>query len=268
MTPTNQQYDPIQAPYDYIRTSTIALIEHENVRTTLTPFLPNARILELACGSGFYTYSLLSWDVRSILGVDISPVMLHKARSMVDHYEAKEKVAFIEADCAVPRAYEGGPFDVVFAAWLLNYAPDREGLVEMFRNVAMNLKEGGRFVAVTVPPSENPIDSLNAEASARPEPQGSGYLVYKHIKDVEDGIFFGVHAETPIGKLYFECYHLRKEVYEEAAREAGLTGTMEWGVTDVPESFITKDGVPGGATFQELETYMSIPAHGILVITK
>ncbi|KAL5350193.1 hypothetical protein ACLOAV_005230 [Pseudogymnoascus australis] len=252
MTPTNQQYDPIQAPYDYIRTSTIALIEHENVRTTLTPFLPNARILELACGSGFYTYSLLSWDVRSILGVDISPVMLHKARSMVDHYEAKEKVAFIEADCAVPRAYEGGPFDVVFAAWLLNYAPDR----------------GGRFVAVTVPPSENPIDSLNAEASARPEPQGSGYLVYKHIKDVEDGIFFGVHAETPIGKLYFECYHLRKEVYEEAAREAGLTGTMEWGVTDVPESFITKDGVPGGATFQELETYMSIPAHGILVITK
>ncbi|OBT64431.1 hypothetical protein VE03_05777 [Pseudogymnoascus sp. 23342-1-I1] len=268
MTLPNLQYDHIQEAYDYVRTSTIALIERDNVGTTLAPFLPNARVLELACGSGLYTYSLLVWDAGSVVGVDISPVMLEKAQSIADCYEAKGKVAFIKADCAVPTEYEGGPFDVVFAAWLLNYAPDRAGLVEMFRNAAMNLKEGGRFVAVTVPPSENPIDSLNAEAKARPGPEGSGYLVYKHIVDVEDGIFFGVHAETPAGKLYFECYHLRHEIYEEAAREAGFTGTMEWRVTDVPESFISRDGVPGGATLDELETYMTIPAHGILVITK
>ncbi|ELR09393.1 hypothetical protein GMDG_03957 [Pseudogymnoascus destructans 20631-21] len=82
MSPTSLQYDPIQAPYDYIRTSTIALIEHDNVRTTLTPFIPNARVLELACGSGFYTYDLLKWGARSVVGVDISAVMMDKARSV------------------------------------------------------------------------------------------------------------------------------------------------------------------------------------------
>ncbi|OBT79565.1 hypothetical protein VF21_01272 [Pseudogymnoascus sp. 05NY08] len=240
MAPASLQYDPILAPYDYIRTSTIALIEHDNVHTTLNPFIPNARVLELACGSGFYTYDLLKWGASSVVGVDISAVIMDKARSVGEEMGAGERVAFIQADCAVPK---------------------------MFRNVAVNLKEGGRFVSITVPPSENPIDSLNAEATARPEPEGSGYLMYKHIKDVEDGIFFGVHGETPVGKLYFECYHLRKEVYEEAAREAGLKGTLEWGVTEVPERFLTEDA-PGGATLRELETYKSIPAHGILVITK
>lgn len=267
MAPPKQQYDPIQAPYDYIRTSTIALIERDNVRTTLTPFIPNARVLELACGSGFYTYSLLEWGASSVVGVDISPVMMDKARSLGEELGVGERVTFIQADCAIPKTYEGGPFDIVFGAWLLNYAPDREGLVEMFRNVALNLKDGGRFVSISLPPSSNPIDSLNAEAAARPEPQGSGYLNYRHIKDVEDGIFFGVHGDTPVGKLYFECYHLTKEVYEAAAREAGLKGTLEWGVTEVPEGFLAGDA-PGGATLLELETYKNIPAHGVLAITK
>ncbi|OBT47163.1 hypothetical protein VE00_03377 [Pseudogymnoascus sp. WSF 3629] len=267
MAPASLQYDPILAPYDYIRTSTIALIEHDNVRTTLTPFIPNARVLELACGSGFYTYDLLKWGASSVVGVDISAVMMDKARSVGEEMGVGDKVSFIQADCSVPKVYEGGKFDIVFGAWLLNYASDREELVQMFRNVAVNLKRGGKFVSITVPPSENPIDSLNAEATARPEPEGSGYLMYKHIKDVEDGILFGVHGETPVGKLYFECYHLRKEVYEEAAREAGLKGTLEWGVTEVPERFLREDA-PGGATLRELETYKSIPAHGVLVITK
>jgi SAM-dependent methyltransferase len=267
MATSKQQYDPIQAPYDHARTSSIALIEHDNVRTTIAPFITNARVLELACGSGFYTYSLLEWGASSVVGVDISPVMMDKARSVGEEIGAWERVSFIQADCTVPKAYEGGPFDLVFGAWLLNYAPDHKGLVAMFRNVAMNLKDGGKFVSITVPPSSNPIDSLNAEASARPEPEGSGLLMYKNIKDVEDGIFFGVHADTPVGKLYFECYHLRKEVYESAAREAGLKGKIEWGVTEVPERFLTENA-PGGATLRELETYNSIPAHGVLVITK
>ena len=36
-----------------------------------------------------------------------------------------EKISFIKADCSLPSVYPGGPFDIVFGAWLLNYAPDR-----------------------------------------------------------------------------------------------------------------------------------------------
>jgi SAM-dependent methyltransferase len=261
MAPAEQQYDTIQRPYDYIRGASIAFIERENVHGIVAPFIEKARVLELACGSGFYTYSFLEWGASSVLGVDISSVMIDEARR-----QGKD-VSFIQADCSIPKAYDGGPFDLVFGAWLLNYAPDRAGLVNMFRNIAMNLKDGGRFVSVTVPPSSNPIDSLNAEANARPMPAGSGYLIYNHIKDVEDGIYFRVHGETPVGDLNFECYHLKKELYEEAAREGGLKGKLMWGVTDVPDRYLKGEG-PGGASLDELETYQTIPSYGVLVIMK
>lgn len=261
MAAAEQQYDTIQGPYDYIRTASIAFIERENVYEAVAPFIEKARILELACGSGFYTYSFLDWGASSILGVDISSVMINQAQSL------GKDVSFIQADCSVPKAYDGGPFDVVFAAWLLNYAKDRDELISMFRNISTNLKDGGRFVSITVPPSSNPMESMNAEINARPMPAGSGYLIYNHIRDVKDGIYFRVHGETPVGELNFNNYHLKKELYEEAAREAGLKGKLEWGVTKVPERYLKGEG-SGGASLAELETYKSIPNYGVLVIAK
>lgn len=257
-----QQYDTIQGPYDYIRTASIALIERENVQTAISPFIKDARILELACGTGFYTYSFLEWGAESVLGVDISSVMIDEAKRL------GKNVSFIQADCSIPKQYEGAPFDIVFGAWLLNYAPNRKGLVDMFRNIALNLKEGGRFVSITVPPSYNPIDSANAEREARPLiAGGSGYLAYDHIRDVEDGICFRVYGDTPVGMVDFQCYHLKKEVYEEAAREAGLKGKLEWGVTEVPERYLKGEG-EGGASLAELESYKIVPNYGVLVIEK
>ena len=74
------QYDNIQAPYDYIRTKTIAFIEHENVHTTIVPYIKDARVLELACGSGFYAFDILKWGASSVVGVDISHNMVEEAR--------------------------------------------------------------------------------------------------------------------------------------------------------------------------------------------
>ncbi|CAD6446656.1 b9ec185b-151d-488c-9e76-f9a31870d8f9-CDS [Sclerotinia trifoliorum] len=260
-------YDHIQKPYDYIRTASIALIERENIHTTITPHIRGARILDLACGSGFYTSSFVPWGAASVLGVDISPVMIDRARQHSRFEEDSGSISFIHADCSIPRKYEGGPFDIVFAAWLLNYAPDRENLVSMFRNVEMNLKEGGRFIAVTLPPSSNPVESINAEARLRPGSLGgSGYLVYRYVSDLRDGILFHAHGDTPVGDLDFECFYLRREVYEEAAREAGLKGSLEWGVTRVPESYLK--GREGGASLRELVSYGQVPGYGVLVIEK
>ncbi|KAJ8061085.1 hypothetical protein OCU04_010160 [Sclerotinia nivalis] len=264
MPSESHQYDRIQEPYDYIRTATIALIERENVHATIAPYIRGARILELACGTGFYTSHFVSWGAASVLGVDVSPVMIDQARRS----RSGDSVSFVRADCSIPMKYEGAPFDIVFAAWLLNYAADREGLVDMFRNIAMNLKEGGRFIAITVPPSSNPIEFVNAEAKARPLSEGgSGYLVSHHVRDVQDGIYFHVHGDTPVGDLDFECFHLKKEVYEEAAREAGLMGSLEWGVTVVPERYL-RGGGEGGASLRELESYGKVPNYGVLVIGK
>lgn len=72
MASTEQQYDAIQGPYDYIRGASIAFIERENVHEKLASFIKGARVLELACGSGFYTYNFLDWGAISVIGVDIS----------------------------------------------------------------------------------------------------------------------------------------------------------------------------------------------------
>ncbi|KAL8993910.1 MAG: hypothetical protein Q9169_005984 [Polycauliona sp. 2 TL-2023] len=270
------QYNAIQAPYDYIRKKSLALIEHENIRTTLAPHITNARVLELACGSGFYTYDFLKWGATSVLGVDISPVMISQARSNGNSPAGAtpasvltdgKKVDFLLADCTKPEAYAGGPFDIVFGAWLLNYAPDRKGLVDMFRNIAMNLKEGGRFVSITVPPAENPMDPINAELRVRPPPEGSGGLYYWVNGDVDDGVYFHVKGYTPVGDVDFDCYHLRQSVYEEAAREAGFKGELIWGKTEVPERWLRGEG-EGGATVEELKTYGNVTNYGVLVVEK
>lgn len=270
------QYNQIQAPYDYIRKKSIALIEHENIRTTLAPHITNAHVLELACGSGFYTYDFLKWGATSVLGVDISPVMIEQARHSGSSpvgttpesvLTEGRKVDFLLADCTKPERYPGAPFDVVFGAWLLNYAPDRQGLIDMFRNISMNLREGGRFVSITVPPAENPMDSINAELNVRPPPEGSGGLYYSVNEHVEDGVFFHVKGHTPLGDVDFDCYHLRKSIYEEAAREAGLKGELRWGKTEVPERWLRGEG-DGGASLEELRSYGDVTNYGVLVVEK
>lgn len=264
------QYDTIQAPYDHIRKKSIALIEHENVRTTLAPYIANARVLELACGSGFYTYSFLHWGATSVHGIDISPTMITEAKRLAPQDLKEGSIAFTLADCSIPTTYPGGPFDVVFGAWLLNYAPDRAALVSMFTNIALNLRLGGHFVSVTVPPTNDPTASVEAEFRARPPPEGSGGLSYYKLRDVEDGIYFHVHGWTPVGEVRFECWHLRREVYESAVREAGLR-VVGWGGTCVPEGWLKGEGegeVEGGASREELGSYEGVPGYGVLVVEK
>lgn len=266
------QYDNIQAPYDYIRTKTIALIERENVHTIIAPYIKGARVLEFACGSGFYTFDFLKWGASSVVGVDLSHNMLEEARrkgekSDVGKERATKDVKFVLGDGSQPTTYEGGNFDVVFAAWFLNYAPNRAGLVDMFRNLCMNLRSGGHFISVTCPPTSDPSASVEAEFKARPPPEGSGALYYNKINDVKNGIYFHVHGETPFGDVAFDCYHLKQEVYEQAAREAGLTGELSWGVTSVPDRYLKGEGL-GGASIKELQTYLTVPNYGLLVVGK
>lgn len=259
------QYNTIQAPYDEVRKSSIALIERANVQETVAPFINDALVLDLACGSGFYSYDFLKWGASKVVGVDISSAMLEQARAASSHMPSNSAtIEFMVADCSKSVAYEGGPFDLVFGAWLLNYAPSGKEMVDMFRNIALNLKDGGHFVGVTPPPTQDPTAFVEAERKARPS--GSGGLLCSASGAVEDGITFHAYADTKHGDMDFDCYHLRKEVYEAAAREGGLRGEVAWSVTTVPEEFL--ENRKGGASVEELESYKVTPHFGILVIGK
>ncbi|MCJ1280031.1 hypothetical protein MMC21_007856 [Puttea exsequens] len=260
------QYDTIQSPYDEIRKRANAHIESANVHQALRPYIANARVLDLACGSGFYSYRLLDWGAASVLGIDISPVMIKtaenaKTASLLSSYEA---VSFQVADCAKPVMYEGGPFDIVFAAWLLNYAPTRKDLAEMYANIALNLKDGGHFVAVTVPPTQDIPAQYAAERAARPN--GSGALFVHTTGELQDGNMAHCHAQTEVGDVDFDFFHLRRSVYESAAREGGLSGRLEWMDVRVPGEGVER--VEGLDTDEEIASYNRVPHLGVLVIAK
>lgn len=259
------QYNAIQAPYDEMRKYSIALIEHANVQEAVAPSIKNARVLELACGSGFYSYDFLKWGASKVVGVDISSAMIEQARAASSEMPLKSAtIKFKLADCSVPVQYDGGLFDLVFAAWLLNYASSRTELVAMFRNVSLNLKDGGHFVAVVPPPTQDPAAFVEAERMARPS--GSGGLLCSTTGVVKDGIAFHAHADTSRGSVDFDCYHLRKDVYEAAAREGGLRGEVTWSVTTVPDDILRDRR--GGASVEELESYKVTPNFGMLRIAK
>ncbi|KAL8848567.1 MAG: hypothetical protein Q9221_006400 [Calogaya cf. arnoldii] len=260
------QYNTIQAPYDEWRTTSIALIERDNVRSAVAPYIKGSRILELACGSGFYTHQFIHWGADRVVGVDISSTMLDKATRGATTDASMTKVKFIEQDCSKAKVIDGGKFDVVFGAWLLNYVETRKELVEMFRLVAMNLKDGGLFVGITLPPTNDPTAFVKAERGVRPAPQGSGGLLLTVTEEVEVGIKMHVYADKASGEVNFDCWHLRKDVYEEAAREGGLGGVLEWRTTDVTDEFLERR--EGGASLEELESYRKVPHYGMVVVRK
>lgn len=266
------QYDTIQGPYDEIRKTSIAIIERENVHEAVRPFIKGARVLDLACGSGFYSLDFVEWGASSVVGVDILQPEARRRAALANTTASASSpetdgVRFVQADCSKPVAYDGGPFDLVFAAWLLNYAPSARDMVEMFRNISLNLKGGGHFVAVTPVPSEDPVAFYAAENEARP--QGSGFLVVEPTGEVDDGIVIHVHGDTAVGAVDFDNYHLRSNVYKSAAREGGLHGSFQWKLTavrPVPDGFL--EHREGGASIEELESYAVTPNYGVLIIAK
>lgn len=258
------QYDGIQAPYDEIRKTAIAIIERENVHEAVTPFINGARVLDLACGSGFYTREFVKWGASSVVGVDISAAMLAEAQRATDHAGLSTAATFLQADCGKPAAYQERPFQLVFGAWLLNYAAGTKELTELFRNISLNLEDGGYFVGVTPPPTQDPVAHYEAEIAARPD--GSGLLKLAPTGSVEDGWAIHCHADTDVGTVDFDCYHLRKDVYEAAARAGGLQGKVEWILTTVTAEFIQNPR--GVASVEELQSYKTTPHYGLIIIAK
>ena len=222
-------YDGIADAYDTSRSKGNKKDSFEmlNVKSILKPLIQDARVIEFACGSGFYTFELLDWGARSVVAADNSKEMLRLGQDIVDQRQLAGKITFLESDCSKVTSFPGSPFDVAFGAWLLPYAPDSRTLTSMFQNVAHNLKDGGVFVSVTNPPSNDPKATFQSEIYSSPPAQKGGF--YRELlHDVEDGICTRVHIPSTQGDNYFDGYRLKLQVYEKAAKAAGLTGEMKW----------------------------------------
>ena len=109
-------------------------------------------VLDLACGEGFYSRLVRERVAARVVGVDLSS-------GMIGLGIAAEKESPLGSEYRVgdAKAYQTDErFDIVAAAYLLNYADTEEKLAAMCQTVARSLKPGGRFVTVNNNPSQSP----------------------------------------------------------------------------------------------------------------
>jgi ubiquinone/menaquinone biosynthesis C-methylase UbiE len=96
--------------------------------------------LDLGCGDGRLTLELRA---RRIVGADVSPVALARARPRVDQHD----VELVEVTPGAVLPFDDGEFDLVLLAETIEHVVDVQSLLSEVRRV---LKPGGEL-AVTTP---------------------------------------------------------------------------------------------------------------------
>jgi ubiquinone/menaquinone biosynthesis C-methylase UbiE len=166
-------------------------------------------VIDLACGEGYYTRELRGRGAARVLGVDLSHGMIELAEA-----EEKRNPRGIEYRVGDARTLElPEQFDLVFAAYLLNYARTADELAEMCRAIARCLKPGGRFVTANNNPAEPPSNF----------PAGRSYGYVKRLEgEPADGtpVIWEFFLEE--GPFEVRNYILGVETMEAAFRAAGL----------------------------------------------
>jgi toxoflavin synthase len=201
------QYDHIGSKYDeYAQTATLKRAESYTF-FRMVGELTGQRVLDLACGFGFYTRQLKQRGAAQVVGVDISPEMIRLARAK--EQEDPTGVEYRVGDAIhLPLL---GPFDLVTAVYLLNYAESKGQMLGMCQSAYDNLVAGGRFVAYTINPAftlSKPNSTKYGVTMLRQTPEVDRYMC-----DLE----FATEPPTP-----YQHPQWNQATHEWAVREAGF----------------------------------------------
>ena len=275
---TSPQYDAIASAYVYFKTLPPVRVETANLCAAVAPYVAGARVLDLACGAGHYSRLLLEWGASSVIGVDISSAMIAVAERQreTSPEEIRKRLRFEVGDAATLGKVDGDAgFDLVTGMWLLNYAGTTEEVRKMFETILSNLKLGGVFVgilpeAMGLTEMEELKERYDALVQRRWDSWSITVRLFERLE--EEGRMLGWKARVQAkGKdggdgVNFVNYQLGKEVYEEAARKAGLQEALEWR-TAVLDEDIKKQAAENDEDFWR--QYLEIGPHfGLLFIHK
>ena len=170
---------------------------------------PNARVLDLACGTGKWTPVLgraLADDGR-LVAFDYSMAMLGQTRARLLDEEDNllpAKTCFVRGD-AYNLPFKEEAFDVVFFGFWLSHVP-RERVGSFLTEVRRVLKPGGQIFVVD---SAQEPDRPPEEISQRPLKDGAVYPVLKiryatsELQTLLEHYFGKGHASAKQTRRYF-----------------------------------------------------------------
>ncbi|MFI0815544.1 class I SAM-dependent methyltransferase [Streptomyces sp. NPDC021098] len=217
---TTLQYDEIGEEYEGVKSLPMARYPERASFLGMLGDIRGRSVLDLACGTGFYTRQLKRLGAAEALGVDISGEMVAAARGIEERGPLGARYEVCDVTELPPPER---PFDLVTAVYLLNYAQDAAAMERMCRGAHRSLAPGGHFYALTQDPDFRfdgpPTDKYGFRYRAEGE-NASGPLM--RITALVDPPVEFVAGCPP------------HEVYERALRAAGF-GPVEWVPLTVPE---------------------------------
>jgi ubiquinone/menaquinone biosynthesis C-methylase UbiE len=146
---------------------------------------------------------------KRVKGVDLSQGMIELARKQ--EHEQRLGIEYAVGDAR--ELPESDEFDLVVAAYLLNYARDRDELASMCGGIARSLRPGGRFVTV----NSNPALTF---------PDAPSYRRYGFETSVTGEWREGAPIKWTFylsdGTFEIENYYLDVAAHEQALRQAGF----------------------------------------------
>ena len=166
-------------------------------------------VFDVGCGEGFYTRMIRERGVARVTGIDLSHRMIELARTQ----EAQHRlgIEYVVGDAReLPATRQ---FDLVIAAYVLNYAHDAQELQMMYDGLARCVRTGGRFVTVNCSP-------------ALTFPDAPSYRKYGFETSVrgrwQEGVPITWTFYLDDGPFEVENYHLGTRTHEAACRLAGF----------------------------------------------
>jgi toxoflavin synthase len=234
------QYQTIGSKYSAVKLKPSVAYTEVAAVVKLLGDVKGKRVLDLACGTGFYTRLIRNKGAERVVGVDLSSTMIDVAKELEE--TSPQGIEYRVADVANMEPI--GTFDIVTAIWLLHYARTREELRAMSYNISRNLTPSGQLIAIIPNP-----DFINAQDDT------DLYEFHTHVLSVKDLV-----AHVRMDENF--SIHYRQwpfEAYEEALSLAGFS-SPEWHAVCVSPKGIEKMGLDYWEKFQNNPISLSLVA--------
>ncbi|MEV5983372.1 class I SAM-dependent methyltransferase [Streptomyces sp. NPDC052114] len=233
---STQQYDEIGEAYEGFKALPLERYVAVPSFLGLVGDVRGRSVLDLACGTGFYSREFGRRGATEVLGVDISGEMVAVAREL----ERKQPlgVRYEVGDVAELPPVEQ-PFDIALGVHLLNYAEDAAAMERMCRAVHRSLRPGAAFFVV----NQSPDFRFDG-----PSPEKYGFRSELTGEEGGNGPLARTTAllDPPVS---FVATRPRREVYEKCLAAAGFS-EVTWVPMEVSEAGVRAFGADHWADFR------------------
>ncbi|MFD9032064.1 class I SAM-dependent methyltransferase [Streptomyces sp. NPDC059567] len=224
-----QQYDEIGEAFEGFKALPLTRFGEVPSFLGMVGDVSGKSVLDLACGTGFYSREFKRRGATDVFGVDISVEMIAAARKIEerDPLGVRYEVGAVEDLEALDRH-----FDIALAVQCLNYAEDIAAMERMCRNIHRSLVPGGEFFVFAQKP-DYAFDCASLDKYGfRCEPLG---------EEIETGPRVRVTALLDPQPITITAAAPRREVYEDCLAAAGFS-EVTWVPLTVSEAGIHEYG--------------------------